>query len=35
MKRTFLALCFALAAVFAVSGTANVAQAGFLWETAP
>jgi hypothetical protein len=35
MKRTILALCVALAAVFVLSGTANVAQAGFLWITAP
>jgi hypothetical protein len=30
-----LAFFFALATGFAVSGAADVAQAGFLWETAP
>jgi hypothetical protein len=33
MKKTILAVCFALVTVMAVSGTAYVAQAGFLWET--
>jgi hypothetical protein len=31
MKRTILALCFALAAVFVVSGTADVVLAGSPW----